>query len=159
MNTKLRSLDDAPAVSTRYAALTLDEWLLLLPQDEIRTLEPVADIREAAKGSDEDNSDVSMVGHIEAGDALVPVYCLNGELQLLDHIPGSRRIVVLLTLGEALIGVLCDEIKSLKHDQLVFHPVPDCMKTPNCILNGLAVHEDRVVGVATSQQLAAYLRV
>ena len=132
------------------AALSIDDLRLLLPHQQIRTLEPVADV-EAIKKQDIE------IGWITIAGTESPVYCLSRDLSLLNTIPDDRRIVVLLGAGNDTIGILCDELKIVPSKELIKHPLPDCMKVPSSPFAGLAILDDTVCCLSSAGHMLNYL--
>ena len=71
------------------AVLGVDGLKLLLPQNELRTLEPVEEVEQASHEHGE-------VGWLSLADQQCPVFCVSGDLTLLAEIPQQRRIAVML---------------------------------------------------------------
>ncbi len=141
-----------PAVETApaYAMLTLDGRRLLLPQGDIRTLEPLADMDAAFPP---DNG----VGWLRFEETGWPVYCLNGDLNALGAIPPARRICTLLTGHEGYFGVLCDELVALHGQAVKLRPLPVCMTKPGSPIHALVLQGDEVGLVSGAARLEAFL--
>ena len=132
------------------AALSIDGLRLLLPHQQIRTLEPVADVEAIKKQNIE-------IGWITIAGIESPVYCFSRDLSLLHTIPDERRITVLLGAGNDTIGILCDELKIVPSKELIMHPLPDCMKVPGSPFTGLAILDDTICCLSSSQHMLNYL--
>lgn len=132
-----------------YAALTVDSQKLLLPQSEIRALEPVSDIDRRAKLP-------GTVGWIAIENKKWPVYSMGKDLAVLDGMPKTRRVCVLLNGGENHFAITCDTIGTVKSEQLIFHPLPVCMSTRNSPVLALAIWGTEVSCLTTASRLAAF---
>ena len=133
------------------AVLGVDGLKLLLPQDELRTLEPVEDVKQ---GSHEHLE----VGWISVADQQCPVFCVAGDLTVLGEIPRQRRIVVMLNADNELAGVLCDELNIVRSEELNIYPIPVSLRGPGSPLTSLAIYEDTVACMTSSHHLISYLR-
>ncbi|MFO1351943.1 MAG: hypothetical protein U1F68_15220 [Gammaproteobacteria bacterium] len=143
------SLQQAPQ---SYALLTLDRRLLLLPQSEILTLEPVLDVevtRKPAKG----------VGWLGFEGRDWPVYALDDDLNPLPVAPTQRRVCVLVNASGQYIGLICSSIATVRAAELRTRSLPAAMTRPGTLLRGLALHNDRLGVVSTGEALANYLQV
>jgi hypothetical protein len=133
-----------------YAVLSMDGRKLLLPQNEVCSLEPVVDINEQAKLP-------GTVGWIEFQDLQCSVYCLGKDLVTLAEIAKTKRMCVLLGDGERYLGLVCDQIETLRHEQLSLHPLPACMQNPVSPILALAIYREEVGCVTTMTRLATFL--
>ncbi len=138
--------------ATAYAMLTLDGRRLLLPQGDIRTLEPLADM-DIASPPDQG------VGWIPFEGTQWPMYCLSGELSILGTIPPARRICVLLTLGDGYFGLLCDGLVALQGQAVEPSPLPACMARPGSPIEALVLQGDAMGLVSGAARLEAFLGV
>lgn len=131
------------------AVLTLDGHKWLLPQAEIRSLGSLLDIDQEVRAP-------LGIGAIAIEGEWWPVYCLSGELQLLPQSPGNRRVCLLLSNGADRFGVVCDRIESLtERPRLVALPV--CMALPDSPIQGLALFDDGLGCMTTTEHLAALI--
>ncbi len=138
-------------VNSLSAVLDIDGLMLLLPQNELRTLEPVGDVEQVS-------SEHLEVGWISIADQQWPVFCVSGDLTVMDEIPKQRRIAVMLRTGNELAGILCDEIKIVRSEELSVYPLPASLRVPTSPLTSLAIYGDTVGGITSSDHLINYLR-
>ncbi len=136
--------------TSAYAMLNLDGQQLLLPQNDIRTLEPVADV-------DTDTPPSAGIGWIDFEETQWPVYCLSKSLNTLSEIPPRRRICVLLTPGEGCFGLLCNELVTLHGQPVRQYPLPDCMTKPGTLIEALVLQGDGIGLVSSASRLEAFL--
>lgn len=143
----------AGTVSTPlYAVLSFDGRHLLLPQTEIRSLEPLLDVQASLvefPGS---------IGAILFEGERWPVYGVNRELALLDVSPPNRRVCVMLSLGEGYLGLLCDQIAPFGSSDPALQPLPACMARPDSPVYALVVYEGEIGIVTTTARLWAFLQ-
>jgi len=143
----------AGTVSTPlYAVLSFDGRRLLLPQAEIRSLEPLLDVQAALAefpGS---------IGAILFEGERWPVYGVDRELALLDVPPPTRRVCVMLSLGEGYLGMLCDQIAPFGSSNPALQPLPACMARPDSPVHALVVYEGEISVVTTTARLWAFLQ-
>ncbi len=132
-----------------FAMLQLDGAMVLLPQGEIRTVEPALDI-EITEGE-------PGIGRITVGGRSWPVYCLTGKLTPTRSVPPTRHICALLGTGDGSFALLCDDFKPVHTRELQFHPLPDCMGADGACAHSLAVYEQRVGCVVSAAGLKALL--
>ena len=133
------------------AVLGVDGLKLLLPQNELRTLEPVEDVEQVSHEHGE-------VGWLSLADQQWPVFCVSRDLTLLAEIPQQRRIAVMLNAANDLAGVLCDELKIVRPEELSIYPIPLSLQVPGSPLTSLVVYGDTVGCMTTSHHLIGYLR-
>lgn len=138
--------------SNSIALLAITAVRLVLPQNDIRSLESAADI-------DAQHPQPDSVGWIAYAAQTWPVYCLTANLQLLANIPTERRACVLLSSGSGYIGILCDAVQIARQIELgTAHELPTAMHQPFTPVLGLVNVNDGQVGCLTSaKQLVAHI--
>ncbi len=142
-----------PAAQVRpYVLLSQGARSLLLPQADVRTLEPVLDVVGDAPPR-------FGVGWIRFEDQLAPVYCLNKDLNPLRSLPASRRVCVLLNGPEGCFALACDRVQPLRDVQLQLRSIPPAMVRKGMLVRALVAYEDGIGLVTSAGALAAYLRV
>lgn len=134
-----------------FAGLTLDGYQWLLPQTEIYSLESLLDI-------DREVRTPQGIGAVGLSGEWWPVYCLSGEMQLLTHIPDSRRTCVLLDNHADRFGLICDHIETLAAAPRLLE-LPACMKLLDSPLQALVLLDDRLGCITTTEHLAALLAI
>jgi hypothetical protein len=129
-----------------FVAVYLEGKRFLIPQQDLRTLEPLADVDTA----------VAMPGAVGAiafkGEAL-PVYGLPASLDGLHEQPDAGRICAILDAGTERFGLLCAEAVLLPAGNLDIKPVPAAMQRVGSALQGLAIHDGDVVCVTSAAAL------
>jgi hypothetical protein len=135
----------------RSAELVIDRQSLLIAHIHIHSVEPILDVRiESGHGQ--------ALGVLELGDDRWPVYCLDGNLNILAGVPATRRACVLLKSEHGGVGVLCDEVRVVDNASLVMVPVPGCMSGEQSLMDSLAVIDGKVTCVLGADRLSAMLR-
>ncbi len=129
--------------------LVLDGQHWLLPQADIRSLEPLLDINPTRRAP-------GSIGALAFAGAWWPVYGLSGELELLQELPGTRRVCLLLDNGADRFGLVCDRVETLAPPPRLF-PVPHCMADAASPLRALALLAAGVGAVTDTECLAARL--
>lgn len=132
-----------------YGALKLDLLVLLVPQQEVRTLEPLDDVETVEPPA-------YGVGWIRFGNERHPVYCFSEQLRRLQKVPATRRICAVLTAGEHTFGVMCSEVSMLRLPDVRVSPMPEAMILPGRPIHALALHEDTVMCVSSAARLLAH---
>lgn len=132
-----------------FVVLTLDGCKWLMPQAEIQSLESLLDI-------DREVRVPHSVGAVAFGGEWWPVYCLSGELELLPHLPDGRRACPLLNNGADRFGLVCDSVETLAEVPRLL-ALPACMALPDSPIQALALLNDELGCVTTTERLAALL--
>jgi hypothetical protein len=132
-----------------FAVLTLDGCKWLLPQAEIQSLESLLEV-------DREVQAPHSVGAVAFAGEWWPVYCLSGELQILSHMPASRRACPLLNNGADRFGLVCDRVEGLGEAPRLL-ALPACMALPDSPIQALALLDDGLGCVTTTEHLAALL--
>lgn len=134
-----------------YSVLKLDFLALLVPQQEVRGLEPAADIETSEPPA-------NGVGWILVGSERCPVYCFSEQLRRLSEVPATRRICAVLAVGQHTFGILCSEVAMLRLPDQRVSPMPDAMILPGRPIHALALHEGTVMCVSSAARLIAHAR-
>lgn len=132
-----------------FAVLTVDGRRWLVPQAEIQSLESLLDI-------DREVRIPHSVGAVAFASEWWPVYCLSGELQILPQLPNSRRACPLLDNGADRFGLVCDRVEALAEAPRL-QVLPACMALPDSPVQALALLDDGLGCVTTTERLAAML--
>ena len=134
-----------------YSMLKLDFLVLLIPQHEVRGLEPADDI-------DTSEPPVNGVGWIRVGNQRCPVFCFSEQLRRLNEVPVTRRICAVLAVGEHVFGILCSEVAMLRLPEQRASAMPEAMILPGRPVHALALHEGTVMCVSSAARLIAHAR-
>lgn len=136
------------AQAARVAALKLDALTMLIPQQDVRTLESSIDIDPSAPSG-------GAVGWIEFRQERLPVYCLSAQLEPLRQIPAARRVVVVLSTGQRAFGLLCSEVALLEQMRSTVQELPESMVLPGSPIYALAVHDGALACLSTAIRILA----
>lgn len=139
-----------PADETAYALLRLDELRLLVPQHDIRLLEPSVDVTLDAPPA-------GGIGWMTFRQQRVPVFSLSAELNWQPEAEKSHTICALLEAEGRYFGLLCTEVGLLGADEIAFHEIPRAMTTPLAPFHRLALHGDHLACVSSAPQIFAFL--
>lgn len=138
--------------NTTFLAIHVGSLRLLVPQEDVRTVESVADIRTPT-------SRPGALGSIRVGRERLPVYCLSETLTELDTKPASRRICPILVAGDGRYGLLCDEVELIPGWELDVRPPPPAMRRHRAAVCGLALHGEGLVCVSSADALLDTLQI
>jgi hypothetical protein len=135
----------------RSAELVVDGQSLLIAHIHIHSVEPILDVRmESARGQ--------AMGTLQLGDDQWPVYCIDGDLNILGNVPAARRACVLLKSDRGGVGLLCDEVRVVDNAALTIVPVPGCMSGDQRLLDSLAIIDRKITCVLGADRLSAMLQ-
>lgn len=139
-----------PANGAGFVSMDLDDGTLLLPHQDVASIESVAALVP-------EEQEKPLVGYLELANARWPVVCISGDMEPLTSVPAGRRICLLLRSGERGFGVLCDGIQMLDAEALRVQELPACMAASFSPLAGLAIQEGKVVSMTSASLLAGFL--
>lgn len=139
-----------PADETSYALLRLDDLRLLVPQHEIRLLEPSVDVTLS-------DPPAGGVGWIAFRQQRVPVFCLSAAHQWQAEAEQGRAICALLDADGRFFGLLCTEVSLIGAREAAFHEIPRAMTAPHAPFHRLALHGEDLACVSSAAQVFAYL--
>jgi hypothetical protein len=138
-------------VLTAYLAiLHIGSVKITLPQNEIRTLEPVLDLRRSEAGR--------AVGSVELDEGVWPIFSFSEDLLPLAELADARRVCVLLGQDELAFGIACDKVVSVPAEQVRAVPAPEVLARRDSPIVSLAVHGEEILCMTTTQALAGLLR-
>lgn len=140
----------ASAASQAAALIKMDGLNLVLPQGDIRTLEPASDVDTASPA-------LNSTGWIIFQQKRWPVYCLSEDLDLLRSAPASRRACAMLSIGTGYMGLLCNDVVVLKEFESQMHEVPVAMRMPHTPVMGLSEHAQGIACISNASRLTAYI--
>ena len=134
----------------RSAELVVDGQSLLIAHIHIHSVEPILDVAvEAGHGQ--------ALGVLRLGEAQWPVYCVDGDLNILERLPATRRACVLLKSDHGGICILCDEVRVVDNTALTLVPVPPCMSGEQSLMESLAIIDGKITCVLGTDRLSAML--
>ncbi|MFZ2652930.1 MAG: hypothetical protein WA210_22750 [Burkholderiaceae bacterium] len=138
------------AAQGKFTALVLGRHRLLIAQSDLRSLEAADDVDSKAPPQ-------GGVGWIAAGSDYWPVYALDDELQPSCAPARPRRACALLSRGDKLFGVLCDDLQFLQHAAPTLYPLPAVMALPQTPLRGVVAWGDQRAALTSAEALASHL--
>lgn len=144
--------DFLPADGQRpFSLLNIGGLHLAVPQKDIDTLEPAADI-------DGGSVPPHGIGWVRLGRQRWPVFCLSAELRPLTHLPPDHgTCAVLATEGHA-IGLVCADVSLIHLPEAAMVPLPAAMALPGRPIRGLAQREGQVLCLSSARDLAEYVK-
>jgi hypothetical protein len=138
----------ASASTSRVAALVLDALTLLVPQQDVRTLESSIDV-------DTDAPTPGAVGWVVFRQERWPVYCLSATLEPMPAAPTTRRVCVVLSAGTRAFGLLCSEVALLESLDAPAQAMPEAMALPGSPIYALTMHEDSIACLSSAVRILA----
>ncbi|MCP4431415.1 MAG: hypothetical protein GY806_10585 [Gammaproteobacteria bacterium] len=143
--------------SSRLALISIDGLLLVIPQHEIETLEPVEDINR-------ENMAEMSVGWITVEMSNLPVFNLDESFNLTLK-TGNRRIVAVLKNDSGSFALMADELQIVEAAQFDFDSLPKVISTEFspvlqvalfdeqliCASNAKTIHQKLVAGTPRDQ--------
>ena len=136
--------------AARVVVLKIDGLRLILPQEDVRTLESAAHVTLI-------DPPENGAGWIKYAGQNWPVYCPSDELEFLASAPAARRACVLLPVEAGYLGILCDDASILAHFSAQRHDVPLAMRLPESPICGLVMYEDGLACVSNASLLAGFV--
>jgi len=137
-------------LSEHFAVLVFAGLQLLIPQNDIFSLEPTIDMTPST-------TTIGSVGQLQQSNQAYALYALSADFTLLNSCPESYRIAVLMKNVNPVYGVLCEQIDTIKRDQLSIHPVPAAMRRENSPLLALALVGEEVRYISSANALSRLL--
>ncbi|MFK5969747.1 MAG: hypothetical protein QM487_06455 [Candidatus Marithrix sp.] len=137
-----------------YVLLIFDNRYLFISQDEVQSVEIVADLQ---PNQDNKNEIGKFVGHgLEA-----PIYCLDSDLSIMKKMPSNREYFVLLKTekDQHLMGIVCDEVENINMKQEHLYPqtIPTIMQTKNSPIRELLFYQDNMSCICDGIALVKYI--
>lgn len=123
---------------------------LMFPQSDIRALESASDVDTSTPMQ----ASTGWIGYLRQR---WPVYCLSDQLDLLDLVPASRRTCALLATTDGYIGILCDDVSTLKQVAGKRHELPTAMKRVGTPILELLPCGGKLLCVSHPDSLSAYI--
>ncbi len=135
----------------RSAELVVDGQSFLIAHIHIHSVEPILGVQmESGHGP--------AIGTLQLGEDQWPVFCLDGDLNILGSVPATRRDCVLLKSVDGGVAVLCDEVGEVDNAALTMIPVPGCMSGEQSPMDSLAVIDAKITCVLGADRLSVMLR-
>lgn len=142
------SLPCTTSVVSLYAVVSIGDRKLLIPQQEIRSLESILDL------NTDPPQEPPAIGAFTLEGESWPIFCLSSELDILLDIPNTRRMCILLKDSNHTLGLACDQVEPLRQYNMRLQPLPLCMKTSISPVQALVFHGNTIGCVTTTARLA-----
>jgi hypothetical protein len=133
-----------------FAVLIFAGLQLLIPQNDIFSLEPTIDMTPST-------TPIGSVGQLQQSNTVYALYALSAELTVLNSCPETYRIAVLMKNVNPVYGLLCEQVETIKRDQLSIHPIPAVMRRKNSPLFALALVGEQVHTISSANALSHLL--
>jgi len=135
-----------------YVLLVFDNCYLFIPQDEVQSVEIVADIQLNQTGKAEIGK---FVGHgLEA-----LIYCLADDLSIMQKMPSSREYFILLKTEGNPLGIVCDDVENINLTKEHLHPqdLPPVMRMKGSPIRQLLFYQDNMSCICDGATLVKYI--
>ncbi|HIE01804.1 MAG TPA: hypothetical protein EYP59_16210 [Thiotrichaceae bacterium] len=134
-----------------YVLLVFDGRYLFVPQDEIESVEIIADVQVEPTSQ-------GAIGWFSEHHEPSPVFCLANDLSLLLELPENSEYLVLLKAKQQILGITCDEVDNinLKQEHLYLQDLAVSMKIPESPLSKLLIYQDKIVCVCSGAALVKH---
>lgn len=142
-----------PTTDDLYVVLTFDDFHLFIPQEDIESVEIIADVLVI-------HTAIGAIGwfgqHGYGGDS--PVFCFSNVLTLLSDLPESREYFILLKAREQPLGIACDEVETvnIKESGLHLQPIPLVMHMENSPISQLLIYEEKIACICKGADIIKY---
>jgi hypothetical protein len=137
--------------AAQLAALSIGRFTVVVPLQDLQSLEPVLDVNA-------DDAGMHGIGSIELRDGPSTVYCLDETFALREEPPFDQRICAVLSDGAGgHLCLVCSSVEALPADALKSFVLPACMATAATPLAGLALLAGQVVGRTSGAALAQFV--
>jgi hypothetical protein len=142
--------DNALADPQRFAVLRLANIALLVPLNEVHSLELLSQI-------DTERRSPSTIGSVRVSETWLPVLSLSDDLAPESQSSEPLRICAILASAEHAIAIACREIVSVDAAAIAHHAIPPSMRTAHSPVQALARHGDEVFCRTSTAHLAQLL--
>jgi hypothetical protein len=130
----------------RFAVLVFAGLQILIPQNEIYSLEPIIDMTPPV-------ADSHSVGQLQQSGHAWSLYALSANLTLLSSRPDIYRCAILIKNSQPAWGLLCEQVYTVERSQISIHPVPPVMHGKNSPLLALALVGEEVHYISSANLL------
>jgi hypothetical protein len=132
-----------------FAQLAFADLQILIPQTDIYSLEPVADMTPPAMEQPDS------VGRLEQSGHIWSLYALSSDLNVLSTSPESYRIVVLMKNVQPVYGLLCERVDTVMRSEISIHSMPGVMQRKNSPILALALHGTEIRYISSASLLSS----
>ena len=129
-----------------FIQLNLGKMKVLIPQDEVQSLESTLDISVEKK-------DMNSIGNIINNGVTHNVFNFDDKLNVIQSMSESRRICVCLQNNDVAYGVTCDAVNKIASQEVKLVELPECMKNEYCPVLYLGIYKNRVLNVVNTSTL------
>ncbi len=137
-----------------YILLVFDGRYVFVPQNEVQSIEIIADVQ-VTQDSNEENIGWFLEHGLES-----PVFCLSYDLSLLTELPQQREYLIILKDEQLPVGITGDEVENIniERENLHLQDLPIVMRTAESPLNQLLIYKDKIGCVCSGPSLVKYLK-
>lgn len=131
-----------------FARLAFAGLQILIPQTDIYSLEPVADMMPPSMDH------VDSVGEFAQSENVWSLYALSSDLNVLNISPESYRIVILMKNVQPVYGLLCEQVDTVTRSDISIYSIPDAMRCSNSPILALALYGTEVRYISSAKALS-----
>jgi hypothetical protein len=132
-----------------WTLMTIGALRLGVPQRDVRTLEPVLDLRVQPGNLD--------IGHMDLEGLAAPVFCLSAALAPCAVLAAAHRVCVMLSAHGRAFGLTCERVVNAPAAEVRRTALPRAMAAEGSPIHSLAVHENGVACLTSAAALYAML--
>ncbi len=138
-----------------YVLLMFESMQLFVPQDDIQSVEIIADVHKTQT----EFGAVGWFGQEHGHGQNSPIFCLAEDLSLLLDIPEKREFFALLKSPELPVGIMCDEVENIdiREAHLHFQLLPKVMQNTASPITQLVFFQEKMGCICTGETLIEYL--
>lgn len=138
-------LDSIPNTN-EFLQLEIDKTRLLIPQEQVSSIESVMDIQSRA-------SDTFSVGTVMNDGHLYEVFDFDAEIHPNNSMSDSRKMCVCVNDGEVAFAIACDSISRLNRNEVKLFKLPVCMQTGSCPVSYIGIRKERIYNLISIRAL------
>ncbi len=142
---------DSVVQGYQYIRVSFDGLNMLLLDNHSHPVEP-------ARALSVDARTRYSVGRMATDKGNLVAYCLNSRLQLLNEMPLSRRVSIILPVNDDLIAIMCERAERIEFGTIPkLSPVPECMRNGYTPVSHLSIHDGKADIVVHSPDLVDHI--
>jgi len=134
-----------------FVVLGLEGCALAIPQNEVRALEPVLDVRPLTKPAP------NAAGFLSLDGRQCLVYALDSDFKCLATIPSQHRICAILSHRDESYALACVEVRMLPRSALATHEIPRALANQKSPVRALVVSNNQLLLGTTSSAIFAHV--
>ena len=150
------------SIQNAYKTLTINRnnaWLniaietlnILIPQTDIVTIETIA-------GLDHKQASPPEVAHLTFNNNTIPIYALNDSYKVLDQIPSTYTIAIILKSKNGHYGLLCEKMSThTTHEAIEIEKIPAVILSSSSPIYLMTSCKNKITYIVRSDDLKTYI--